>query len=113
MIPSRTDETSVGLTMMPQVELVYFTGCPHVERARAVLREAFQKAGRAESWREWDQLSAETPPRVLGYGSPTILVDGRDVLGAVPTNGGRACRADGVPSPEVVAAALAATVRVP
>jgi hypothetical protein len=51
---------------------------------------------------------------VRGYGSPTVLVDGRDVAGAVPIEGMRSCRvyesaADGprgAPSVELIVAAL-------
>lgn len=45
---------------------------------------------------------------VRGLGSPTILVAGRDVTGAWGPTIGRACRADGIPAPEVIVAALAA-----
>jgi len=91
----------------PSIELVFFTGCPHVERARAALREALVSEGLSPRWTEWDQHEHGTPDRVQGYGSPTILVAGRDVTGAVPSSEGSACRADGIPSLEVIRAALA------
>ncbi|MDV3294515.1 MAG: hypothetical protein LOY01_01665 [Brachybacterium paraconglomeratum] len=91
------------------VELVYFAGCPHVEPARAALRRAFEHAGLAPAWQEWDQTAPNAPAHVQGLGSPTILVAGRDVTGVTDRNSGRACRADGIPAPEVIAAALADT----
>jgi mercuric ion transport protein len=91
----------------PLVELIYFAGCPHVEPARAALRIALERAGRAPVWQEWDQTAPEAPAHAHGLGSPTILVDGRDVTGASTPTTGRACRADGVPDPEVIIAALA------
>ncbi|MEJ2060621.1 MAG: heavy metal-associated domain-containing protein [Gammaproteobacteria bacterium] len=62
-----------------RIELIYFSGCPGLEPARAVLREALAQHGLPPIWREWDRNAAEAPERVRAYGSPTILVDGRDV----------------------------------
>jgi mercuric ion transport protein len=90
------------------IELVYFTGCPHVDAARAALQAALETAGLPARWREWDQTLPETPAHLQGYGSPTVLVGGRDVTGKALLNAGRACRADGIPSSEAIAAALAA-----
>jgi hypothetical protein len=95
----------------PPVELVYFPGCPHVDAARAALRAAFETAGLPARWWEWDQTLPETPAHLHGYGSPTVLVGGRDVTGTALKNTGRACRADGVPSSEAITAALAAWPR--
>ena len=92
----------------PPIELVYFTGCPHVEQARTALRAALKAAGLPAEWREWDQARPETPEHVLGYGSPTVLIGGVDVTGKSPANSGRACRADGIPPAATIAAALAA-----
>ena len=91
----------------PSVELVFFSGCPHVELARAALREALMSTGLPLQWTEWDQHENGVPDRVRGYGSPTILVAGCDVTGASRSAAGSACRADGVPSPGVISAALA------
>ena len=93
----------------PLVELVYFAGCPRVEAARAALRTALGRAGRTPAWQEWDQTMPEVPAHLHGLGSPTILVNGRDVTGASTPTTGRACRADGIPGPEVILAALAAS----
>lgn len=73
------------------VELLFFPGCPHIEAARGQLRRAFEALGVAPAWREVDVTAPEAPEAVRGYGSPTILVDGRDVTGAPPGDG-RACR---------------------
>jgi hypothetical protein len=64
---------------MPRVELVYDGDCPNVAEARAQLLRAFAAAGAEPRWREWRGDAADAPPHVRGYGSPTILVDGRDV----------------------------------
>lgn len=92
----------------PLVELVYFAGCPHVEPARAALRRALERAGLAPEWQEWDQTAPDAPALVHGLGSPTILVAGRDVTGTGLRTTGQACRADGIPAPDVIVAALAA-----
>jgi hypothetical protein len=94
--------------MKAAVELVYFRGCPHVEAAREALQAALMAMGFAPEWEEWDQESPETPARVQGYGSPTVLVGGRDVRGGSPGSAGRACRVDGLPSSAEIRSALAA-----
>jgi mercuric ion transport protein len=101
---------------MMQVELIYDTDCPNVELARRALLEAFNLAGLQPSWTEWDRESPESPAYVRGYGSPTILVKGRDVAGVTPGNGESSCRLyrngsgsfQGAPSAEQVAEALRA-----
>lgn len=99
---------------MPTVDLVYDGDCPHVGQAREQLLRAFAAAGIPPRWREWRADDPEAPPHVRGYGSPTVLVDGRDVAGATPVEGMRCCRlyehgdpaSRGVPSVEVLVAAL-------
>ena len=92
--------------MKPRVELVYLTGCPHVEAARQRLRMALQAAGWPIKWREWNSASPDTPDEVRGFGSPTILVDGRDVTGGTP-GAGMGCAVAGAPPVETIAMALA------
>jgi hypothetical protein len=89
----------------PPIELVYFTGCPHVDAARESLRAALNAAGLPARWVEWDQTREATPERVHAYGSPTVLIGGVDVTGAAPTHG-RSCRADGIPAVAVIVDAL-------
>lgn len=83
-----------------EIDLIYFDGCPNAEQARTNLRAALDGG----SWREWNLSSADTPERFRRYGSPTVLVDGRDVTGegGKGSGGGMACRADGAPSPDVI-----------
>ena len=95
MTPERTTE----------VELVYFTGCPHVEAARQAIRGALALEQLPPVWREWDQHDPATPARVQRYGSPTVLVGGRDVTGAARADAA-ACRADGIPAQETIRAAV-------
>lgn len=85
------------------IDLVYFDGCPNAEAARASLRALMPE----ELWREWNLSSGETPERFRHYGSPTVLVDGRDVTGETGATAAMACRADGAPSLDVIRKALA------
>ena len=61
------------------VELVYDRDCPNVDRARAMIRAALREVGADPVWREWDRESADTPNDLRQFGSPTVLVNGRDV----------------------------------
>lgn len=68
---------------MPTVELVYDRECPSVPEARAHLLSAFVQVALTPKWSEYQIGDADVPEHARGYGSPTILVDGRDVSGAV------------------------------
>lgn len=69
---------------MPKVELVFFSGCPSVERARQAIRAA---GVNAFSEVELGELPTGHPYRKLS--SPSVLVDGKLVAGS--SNGGAAC----------------------
>ena len=91
-----------------KVDFIYDSECPNVQSARANLMRAFSRAGVSARWREHRIGDPEAPARVRGYGSPSVLVDGRDVAGQAP-NSDACCRvyqAGGVPSVELIAAAL-------
>ena len=98
---------------MVNAELIYDGDCPNVEAARERLKSALTKAGFETRWQEWERSDAKSPDYVKKYGSPTILVDGKDVGGALPGDG-KSCRVytdsdgsfSGVPSPEAIAATL-------
>jgi hypothetical protein len=76
---------------MTTVDLVYADDCPNVSLARANLLIAFGRAGVKPKWSEHRIGDPEAPARTRGYGSPTILVDGRDVAG-LPPSGEISCR---------------------
>ncbi len=81
------------------IELVYFAGCPNVPTARENIRGALMQAGgNQDAWTEWDVEDAATPEHYRSFGSPTVLVDGEDVLGAAGGGAGLSCRAEGSPS---------------
>jgi len=88
-----------------QLDLLYLDGCPHVTAARARLREALDSLGLTDSWREWDATNAEMPDHLRGFASPTILINGVDVVGKQPQEGAT-CAAGGAPSVEWLIRAL-------
>lgn len=74
------------------VELIYDADCPNKANAREQLLKAFAAAGLAPQWLEWDRAAADSPSYARRYGSPTILVDGRDVAASGEHEGVGACR---------------------
>ena len=97
---------------MKTVELLFSPDCPNVPAARIELRRAMEKAGLRQGWKELDVTSADAPERVRGFGSPTILVNGKDVSGAMPSKGTTSCRVylgsavRGVPAMATIVSAL-------
>lgn len=96
-----------------KVELVFFAGCPHVEAAREAIRAALVAAGLPPRWREWNRDDSATPGHLRDYGSPTVLVNGRDIA-PVPADA-NCCRLyagengpRGAPAAEAIRAALEA-----
>ena len=94
--------------MPHHVELVYFEGCPHADEARNRLREAFKRVGAVPHWDEWDTGRENTPRTYRRFGSPTILVDGKDVSGGAEGSG-LGCVVNGGPSVLELVAALSVT----
>jgi hypothetical protein len=75
-----------------KVELLFLPDCPNVSTARHNLAEALIKAGHVLVWKEIDLTAPETPAELRAYGSPTILVDGRDVVGKTAPESALSCR---------------------
>lgn len=105
---------------MPTVEFVYEKTCPYIEAARQRLIEAFGVAGIAPAWSEWEASDPEAPDHVRPYGSPTILVDGKDVTGLPVEEASSCCRIyalegdeRGVPRLDQIVAALTAETKPP
>ena len=99
-----------------QVELIFDRDCPNVEDAKTQLNRAFAELGAPPQWQEWDRGDPASPAYASTYGSPTILVDGKDVAGTPPTEGADCCRVystsagrlAGVPRVEQIVEALRA-----
>jgi mercuric ion transport protein len=96
------------------VEFIFDADCPNVDAAREQLRRAFERVGASPEWQEWDQENDDAPPYARAYGSPTVLVNGRDVAGVEPSADAACCRVykrkdgslKGVPSVDEIVAAL-------
>lgn len=90
------------------VELIFFSDCPHAAVARTNLEIALRQVGLSSTWREWDLQDPAIPSRAVGYASPTVLVDGEDVSGQGPSvsEGTLSCRAEGAPTVPQIAVAL-------
>jgi len=101
---------------MPTIEFIYDRDCPNVEGARVELRRALQTAALKTSWQEWNRADEHAPEYVRAYGSPTILVDGKDIAG-MPPGDASACRiyrneqgnTRGIPDTQLILAALTNT----
>lgn len=75
-----------------KVELIYDTDCPNVAETRANLLQAFAAAHLEAEWTEWERSSPSSPAYVADFGSPTVLVEGRDVGGENPREHISCCR---------------------
>ena len=82
-----------------KVQLLYFQGCPNLDAARAAVRDALAAEKLDTPIEEIDVEDPAAPEAVRGWGSPTILIDGKDVSGHEPS-ASCACRlyAGGAPS---------------
>jgi hypothetical protein len=111
----KTGEQPAPGKWAPQIELLYFADCPHYQQALAMVCDVLASAGITASV---DLVAVETPAeaeRQHFYGSPTIRVDGVDIVPPDPTTRpALACRvyrtAQGaltpIPPAEVFAAAF-------
>ncbi|HEV3363597.1 MAG TPA: thioredoxin family protein [Acidimicrobiia bacterium] len=88
-----------------EIDLLYVPDCPSRILARDALEQAMARTGRTAVVRERVVGSVEEAERLGMWGSPTILINGRD---AFPGGHGRAawsCRLD-VPTVSQLAEAL-------
>lgn len=101
------------LALPPEVIIVFASHCPNVRLVRQRVRSALARLGLPQRWVEWNTDSRDTPAFARGYGSPTVLVNGRDVAGGDVADGER-CRLylddpgapDRAPSVELISRAL-------
>ena len=100
----------------PEIEFLWWSGCPSWPRALATLREQVLAAGLDPEAIEVREVSSQADAAREGFvGSPTIRVDGHDVQPPAGEPVGLACRVyrlrDGqvspTPDPEDVRDALA------
>jgi hypothetical protein len=64
----------------PDVELLWWEGCPSTARARGVLRDALDELGLNGVPVRETEIRTDDDARADGFvGSPTILIDGEDI----------------------------------
>ena len=78
---------------MVEVELRHVAGCPHADAARALLKECLTEL----------KLDVAVLDKEGDYPSPSILVNGEDVMGA-PASQAASCRLDVPTRPRLLAA---------
>jgi hypothetical protein len=66
---------------MPTIELLWWDGCPSTERALSELGEVLDELGLAGTEIKRTEITTDAEARSASFtGSPTILVDGVDVV---------------------------------
>lgn len=74
-----------------KVQLLSFSRCPNADAAREALRRALEQVGLPPQFDDIDVSAPDTSMALKNWGSPTVLVNGRDVTGeSTPT--GPSCR---------------------
>jgi hypothetical protein len=67
----------------PDVELLWWEGCPSTERTLVEVREALRDVGLNGAEIRMREITTDAAAQAAGFlGSPTILVDGEDPLPA-------------------------------
>jgi hypothetical protein len=102
---------------MIKVELIYDADCPAAGAARENLRQALCGVNLPPRWTEWERSSSSTPQTMRAFGSPAILVNGRDVAGG-EAPGAASCRIyqphagrlAAVPPVELIASAISEAI---
>ena len=89
---------------VPDMELLWWAGCPSTERALSDLRAALEDAGIYGADIRMTEIATEDEAQARAFvGSPTILVDGEDVAPPAEEPIGLNCRVyrrrDGAVSP--------------
>lgn len=74
-----------------KIELIYDQDCPNVDDTRQRIKQALKQLKLPEQWIEWDRSSTDSPSYAHSYGSPTVLVNSRDIAGVEPS-GDNCCR---------------------
>lgn len=99
---------------MATVDLVYDSNCPNVEAARSQLLNAFFMLGMKPHWKEWEINNPDTPDEMKHFGSPAILINGKDISGSANDVIANNCRVytnsegtiSGAPSADQIVSAL-------
>lgn len=93
-----------------KIQLLSFPGCPNAEPALHALREALALDKVGDAIEQIDVSPPDAPAWVKGWGSPTILIDDKDVTGETRSTSEASCRLyqGGAPSVAQIRARIAA-----
>lgn len=89
----------------PRIELLGFRGCPHTPTIRKNLEAALASLGGQAKITDVNLETLTEKDARRGWGAPTILVDGRDLMGLThPAGRTLSCRvySDGLPSKDEI-----------
>jgi hypothetical protein len=89
---------------IPDIELLWWAGCPSTDRSLSELRAVLRDLGLASAQIRTREIGSEENARSAGFvGSPTILIDGVDAVPATDAPVALSCRVyrrrDGTISP--------------
>ena len=77
----------------PEIELLWWQGCPSTERARDELRRVLDEIGLAGAEVRSREIRSDAEAREAGFvGSPTIRIDGVDISDPGEEPAGLTCR---------------------
>jgi hypothetical protein len=78
---------------IPEIELLWWEGCPSTDKARAELRGALADLGLDGAEIREREIETDADAEAAGFiGSPTILIDGEDVYPAPDEPAALNCR---------------------
>jgi hypothetical protein len=83
------------MTRTPRIELLKVPGCPLVDRVRATVEGCLREAG----------IAFEVTEREGRFASPTLLINGADVVTGAPARTDACCRLD-LPTRDQILAAV-------
>lgn len=97
-----------------KIELIFDSTCPNVEATRQAIKNACSMFKLDLKWKEWDRSDTDAPEYVRKFGSPTVLVNGKDIDGHFEASMADCCRlygvrdghSQGAPSAETIADAI-------
>ena len=80
-----------------RVQLRYFDGCPNWQVAEARLRDALVAIGAVDLVELVEVTTQDQAERLTFHGSPSVMVDGRDLFGQPDADVGLVCRVYSTP----------------
>ena len=94
---------------MLNIEFIYDNDCPNVKDAKKNLLKAINLTKTKHQVMDWERQSASSPEYVKNYGSPTILINKKDLLEMPENQKSSCCRLygdKGAPSVELIHSAI-------